>query len=99
MDILNKAKSAFQNAIFDIIAIAVIISIIILSLDIFAFKDAWESLADILIEAIPYYIATLLLALDYYEKGAFAAKATDIYINIARKYSEMANALILILSI
>lgn len=87
-DIVGFAKSK----IFDIIAIGIIVAMMALVLGVFEGRPlTWSEFKQILLECVPFYLAATMLSINYYTKGAFKGKASNVYMSSIRAYSEIVN--------
>lgn len=92
--VVNGAKKAAKNWLFDIVAFIIILLLIVVNLDVFDVKHlTFDDIMLVLTSAIPYFAATMLLTSNFYNKGAFTAKATPKYINIVKEYSRVIDSL------
>lgn len=97
-EIVTEAKtrvvSTIKMWIFDIIGFALIGAMFLLGLGAFKLIDlTWSALLDTFISFIPYYLSLQLLNMDYYTKGTFKGKESEVYKNSIAAYSEITNAL------
>lgn len=90
----REVKSAIKSGIFDLIAIAISIAVFLLGLGAFDFAEiTLDTLLDLLVSFGPFYIAMQILNRDYYLKGVFKGKVSNIYKQAMSAYSSMANSL------
>lgn len=94
---VNQNNKSFANKvkthIFDVIAMGLVISVGLLSLGAIELRDLGKEAFNILLEAIPFYLGSIALALNFYKKGVYAAKVTETFINVVKQYSNKVNAL------
>lgn len=83
----KKLASTMKAYIFDFIAIGLVVSIGLLGLGAIEVRDIVSEIWNIIFEAIPFYLGSVTLAVNYYKKGTFAAKATESFINTVKRYS------------
>lgn len=90
----EKAVDVVKTWIFDLLAIGVVIAAFLLSLGALdILKVTWENFAELFVDFVPYYLAAIILADNYYMKGTFKAKATYKYTNAMESYSKTAGSL------
>lgn len=90
----ENSKDLFKKSIYDIISIAIIMAIVIISLDIFGIKDIDKNtLSTLFMEWMPFFLASMLLNSNQYEKGKYVGKHTKSYIAAMTQYSALADAL------
>lgn len=84
----DKSIQFVKNRIFDIIALGIIVAMTVLSLGVLELRDITkEEIINIIIENMPFFLATMMLSTNYYNKGTFVAKTTDKFINTVTYYS------------
>lgn len=94
----KTVTEGIKKWIYDIVASVIIVVIVIASLGIFDLvefdKDNfWSSISKFLIEWIPYFMATLLLNNNRYQKGTFVGKSTKKYQDMAKFYTKVVDSL------
>lgn len=90
LDAKEKSKQFVKNRIFDVIALGIIVSMTALSLGVLELRDiSIHDILNIIVECIPFYLASMLLTTNYYTKGTFIAKLTDKFDNAVNYYSEL----------
>lgn len=93
-EVKNKVVTTIKNYVFDLVGIVIIIAMFLLGLGALQFNDVtWATLLDVVISFIPFYICMQVLNLNYYTKGVFKGKATEVYRNAMTAYSEIAGRL------
>ena len=86
--------SYIKNKVFDIIGIAILVAMFALMLDIVEGRPfTLESLKEVVVQVIPFYICAMLLSLNYYKKGSYGGKNTQSFIETVTKYSEAVDSL------
>lgn len=89
-----KTASELKKSVFDVVAIAIVMAIVLASLDVFDLCDfTLMTFGDFVVGWVPYFLATILLTMDLYKKGVFVGKSTDKFIAIAKSYSGLVNDL------
>lgn len=78
-----------KTHIFDFIAIGLVVAVGLLNLGAIEIRNITAELWNILLEAVPFYLGSVALALNFYKKGAYAGKMTDAFKNAVRHYSEL----------
>lgn len=86
----NKIKSH----VFDVIALGLVAAIGLLNLGAIEIKDLTKEYINIVLEAIPFYIGSVALALNYYKKGVYAGKSSKSFNDIVSCYSAKVNTLV-----
>lgn len=88
----QNVKETIKKSIYDALSAAIIVAIVIVSLDVFGIRDlSWEMLGDLAVEWIPFFLAAILLDSNLYEKGKFIGKQTESYIAAVTEYSNKAS--------
>lgn len=89
-----SAKSEIEKSIFDWIAAVIMLAVIAASLGVFGLLDIKSiNFLEFIVSWIPYFLASTLLNLDLYKKGAFVGKSTKKFTDVANNYSSIANSL------
>jgi len=95
---LNNNSKSFTNKIkshvFDVIALGLVAAIGLLNLGAIEIKDLTTEYVNIVLEAIPFYIGSVALALNYYKKGVYAGKSSKSFNDIVSCYSAKVNTLV-----
>lgn len=95
---LNENSKSFVNKIkthiFDAIAVGLVVAIGLLNLGAIELKNFGEEFFSIILEAIPFYLGSVALALNYYKKGVYAGKATKSFNGVIESYSTMVNGFV-----
>lgn len=87
----NLMKLA-KDRIFDLIAVGLIVAVGLLSLGAVELREiTFLGIINMVFETIPFYLASVTLAINFYKKGVYAGKATDGFIFVARNYSHKVN--------
>lgn len=87
----NLAKMA-KDRVFDLIAVGLIVAVGLLNLGAIELRQiTLLSILNIILETVPFYLASVTLALNFYKKGVYAAKTTDVFINCVKVYSHRVN--------
>lgn len=86
----QKINQGVKRYIFDIIAAVIILTIIAATLHIFDVYDMSkpEEVKSFFVDWVPYFLASILLNGDLYEKGIFVGKSVKEYIDAKLAYSE-----------
>lgn len=90
----SRATDFVKNKMFDLIAVAIAISMLALSLGVLELREInLREIANIVLETLPFYLSTILLNNNYYMKGTYAGKATKSFKAIVTAYSNRVNHL------
>lgn len=90
----TRTAEFVRSRMFDIIAVVIVISMLALSLGVLELREiSWQEIANILLETLPFYFATILLNNNYYMKGTYGGKATKAFKTIVTQYSTKVNHL------
>ena len=90
----EKVVDAVKTNMFDFIGAITIVSALLLALGALKLRDlSLDSLIDMIIGFMPYYLASVLLSNNYYLKGSYRAKTTTKYCNAIKAYSKSAASL------
>ena len=97
-EVVSSAKSKtaefMKSKMFDLIAVAIVVAMLALSLGVFELREInLRELANIGLETLPFYFATIMLNDNYYMKGTYAGKATKAFKAIVLAYSNLVNSL------
>lgn len=90
IDAKNKTVAFLKSKIFDILSAFVIIAVIVLSLGalelrIYEFRD----FVNVTLECVPFCIATMILSVNYYTKGVYLGKESDVFKRAVSAYSSI----------
>lgn len=92
---LNENSKSLANKIkthaFDAVAVGLVIAIGLLNLGAIELKNVGTEIFSILLETIPFYLGSVALALNYYRKGVYSAKATKSFNDIVVGFSTIVN--------
>ena len=89
----KKLTDKIKMHAFDVIAIGLVISVGLLNLGAIEMRNVGKEIVNIILEAIPFYLGSVALALNFYKKGVYAGKATQRFINATKQYSSKVNEL------
>lgn len=92
----NNKKSLGQKIkthVFDVVAVGLVIAVGLLNLGAIELRDIGKEFFDILLEAIPFYLGSVALALNFYKKGVYAGKLESSFVEVVRIYSNKVNVL------
>lgn len=86
----NTAVSILKNRMFDFIAVGLLIAMLALNLGVIELRQiTLLSIANILLECVPFYLTSVLLSVNFYHKGAHTGKNTANFIATSRQYSKI----------
>ena len=89
-----KTGETIRKYIFDLLALVIVLALVALSLDVFGLVEVTSvNLIEFLTLWILYFLAAMLLNIDFYKKGAFVGKSTDKFATVIDEYSNMVNLL------
>lgn len=92
---LNQNSKSLTNKIkthaFDAIAVGLVIAIGLLNLGAIEIKNIGTEILNILLEAVPFYLGSVALALNYYKKGVYSGKASKSFNEVVMSYSTIVN--------
>lgn len=90
----DKLLDFVKSKMFDLIAVAVVISMILLTLGVLELREVTLKTAiNIILEWIPFYLCAVLLNTNFYKKGVFNGKQKDTFTKIVDTYSDLVNKL------
>lgn len=91
----NKNVAAMaKDRVFDLIAVGLIVAVGLLSLGAIELREiTFLEIINMLLEAIPFYFGSVTLAVNFYKKGVYSGKSTDLFINTVKTYSHKVNKL------
>lgn len=89
----NESSKGFVRKVkdhaFDVVAIGLVLAIGILSLGIIEMrKITIAEICNMIMEAVPFYLGSVALSLNYYKKGVYAGKSNEGFMNIVKLYSD-----------
>lgn len=86
----QRLNEGIKRYIFDIIAAVILLAIIAATLHIFDVYDLsnGDDVKSFFVDWVPYFLASVLLNGDMYEKGIFVGKAVKDYLEARKAYSE-----------
>ena len=87
-------KRSLKNKAFDVIGVGLVVAVGLISLGVIELREITpKEIINILLEAIPFYIGSVTLAMNYYRKGVYAGKDSEMFVNTVEKYSKKVNKL------
>ena len=90
----NVVTNAIRTKIFDIVAVFTILVMSLVSLGALELREiTWKNIADIVMQAFPFYLAATMLSRNYYTKGAYVGKEQDSFANAVKDYSDQVTKL------
>lgn len=92
----NNSKSLVKKIkmhVFDVIAVGLVISVALLNLGAIELRNIGKEFLNIIFEAIPFYLGSVALALNFYKKGVYAAKETPSFTNVVNDFSKRVTTL------
>lgn len=90
----RKTANLVKNYVFDIIAVSLIIAMFLLGLGVLEKRDiTLETLLDVVISFVPFYLCMQVLNINYYTKGVFKGKQSEVYKQAIKSYSDFAGNL------
>lgn len=93
-DTKQKTANIIKNYIFDIIAVVLIAAMFLLGLGALEIVEVtWNTMLDVLISFVPFFVCMQILNVDYYTKGVFKGKSSDVYKQAIKAYSDIAGNL------
>lgn len=96
-DIHENGKSHMQKIkdnSFDVAAVGLVIFMALLGLGALQLREmSWQSIINMIIETVPFYMTASVLSMNYYKKGVYTAKNTDAFINVVNSYSTIVHKL------
>lgn len=90
----DKLLDFVKSKMFDLIALATVVSMILLTLGVLELREVTLNTAiNIFLEWVPFYLCAVLLNTNFYKKGVFNGKQKDTFTNIVEAYSNLVNQL------
>lgn len=87
----DLAKTLKSKA-FDLIGLGLVVAVALVSLGVIELRKITpKDIINIFLEAIPFYIGSVTLAMNYYRKGVYAGKSDKMFIANVEKYSNKVN--------
>ena len=83
-----------RSRAFDLIGVGLVIAVSLVSLGVIELREITpREVINIFLEAIPFYIGSVTLAMNYYRKGVYSGKSSDAFVNVVSDYSGKVNRL------
>ena len=83
-------QQGIKSKIFDLLGAAIVVALILVSLGVLERRDITLSeIGDIVIETVPFFFASMLLSNNYYMKGTFVGKTTNVFTSACENYTGM----------
>lgn len=83
-----------KNRIFDFLGIAILVAMSALMLNVVEGKPfTWQSIKEVLVQLVPFYICAMALSLNYYKKGSYNAKETESFHSTLEDYTDETDSL------
>lgn len=87
-------KRSLKSKAFDVIGVSLVIAVGLISLGVIELRQITpKEVINILLEAIPFYIGSVTLSMNYYRKGVYSGKESQSFIDIVKRYSNKVNRL------
>lgn len=87
---IESSKSALAGWVYYLFASAVVVVMVFVQLGVFEFKEN-SNFLDILVDTVPIFIASMLLANIFYQNGVAKGKKTQNYFLAVSEFSTLAN--------
>lgn len=89
LDTKDKSIQFVKNRIFDFIALGIVVAMTVLSLGVLELREITPAeIIDIVIENVPFFLATMMLSTNYYNKGTFTGKQSNKFLDTVDYYSK-----------
>lgn len=90
----KSLKRSLKDKMFDVIGVGLVIAVGLVSLGIIELREITpREIINIILEAVPFYIGCVTLAMNYYRKGVYAGKESIGFSSVVKKYSKKVNVL------
>ena len=95
---INQTSKDFTKSLksrmFDLIGVGLVISVGLISLGVVELREiTLREVINIFLEAIPFYLGSVMLSMNYYRKGVYAGKDSLTFKTIVGNYSNKINKL------
>lgn len=89
-NVSKNVVKVIKNRMFDFIAAGIVIAMLVLNLGVIELREiTFISLLNILLETIPFFLCSVLLSVNFYNKGSFSGKNTQNFKLITKQYSDI----------
>lgn len=93
-DVKQTVTKVVKDRAFDLVGAGLIIAVGMISLGAVELRNiTFREVLNILAEALPFYLATVGLCMNFYQKGVHYGKATEGFKSVVKFYSERINGL------
>lgn len=90
----RSLKKGIKTKMFDLISVGIIVALICVSLGVIERRVITLSeIGDVIVECIPFFFAFVLLGNNYYMKGSYAGKDTQLFEQTCTAYSDIVSTL------
>ena len=90
----KQLLKAAKDRAFDVIGVGLVFAVGLISLGAITLRDITPTeIINMLLEAVPFYLASVTLSVNYYKKGVYSAKESDVFKNCVKLYSHKVNKL------
>lgn len=90
----KSLKRSLKDKAFDVIGVLLIVAVSLISLGAIELREiTWKEIIDMFLEAVPVYISAVTLSMNYYRKGVYAGKETEMFTSAIKRYSNKVNNL------
>lgn len=87
-------RKSIKNRAFDIIGVGLVVGIGLVSLGAIKLREITpKDIVNLFLEAIPFYIGSVTLSMNYYRKGVYDGKESEGFIGTVKKYSNKVDKL------
>ena len=94
VDVKNDVKKIVKDRAFDLVGAGLIIAVGMICLGAVELRNiTFREVLNIIAEVLPFYLASVLLCMNYYQKGVHYGKLTDGFKNTVSFYNERINEL------
>lgn len=93
-DAKTEAKRRIKANMYDILAAAIVVIMFIVALGVMSPKElTWDSLKDVIVSWVPFFLTASFLNYNYYSKGKSKGKDADSFKNTIAAYSKQVGSI------
>lgn len=93
-DVKTETKKRIKANMYDILAAAIVIIMFIVALGVMSPKElTWNSLKDVIVSWVPFFLTASFLNYNYYSKGKSKGKDADSFKNTIAAYSKQVGSI------
>ena len=93
-DVKTETKKKIKANMYDLLAAAIVIIMFIVALGVMSPKElTWDSLKDVIVSWVPFFLTASFLNYDYYSKGKSKGKQNEGFVSTINAYSKQVSTI------